>query len=344
MKRIFCVALCLQLIVPPAFGWGARGHRMIALLAVEGLTSGTPGWLKDEAVRRQIAFQSSECDRWRGWKSDILQHEHKQDHYLDIEQLDQFGLTIETIPHLRTEYLRAMIIAKHVHPERIAPYDAARDPDRTKEWPGQLLHGIAENYYKLQWSFCQVRILESLNDPKRTDQLAIAKASAIYHLGLLSHFIADAAQPLHTTEHFNGWTGENLKGYTTSNKFHGYIDTGVIERHDITLDSLRPLVKFERSVKPADPWDDVVAYVLRSHSHMEELYVLEKSGELDREPGKKLIEERLTDAAAMLAAMIDAAWKSSTPTEKQIAEFAYWDETLPAKIEAKNAATQPATR
>lgn len=329
-RNLLVVLVAAQCLGPPAAAWNAHGHRMITLLALDGLPVDAPAWLRDETIRKRIAFQASEPDRWRGWPSRTLQHEHKPEHFLDIEDLAQFGLTLETVPPFRTEYLRALAVAKHVHPEQVTqPYDAAKDPDRTKEWPGLLLHGIAENYAKLQAAFHQVRVLERLNDPQRDFQLQQARENAIYHMGVLSHYVGDAAQPLHTTRHFNGWVGANPRGYTTSDKFHAYIDGGVLARHRIDYDALKPQMRYELAVNGRDPWHDVVAYVRRSHGRMERTYELERSGDLNGEPGRAFIAECLHDGATMLAALYSAAWKGAAPNEKQVADFVFYDEQDP---------------
>src|SRR5262245_33474460 len=115
MARKLLQIIGLAIVIAFSGGWGASGHRTITRLALDGLPREAPSWLREAGTRERIAYQSSEPDRWRGWQSTTLQHEHKQDHYLDVELLSQFGLTLESIPKLRTEYLRAMIIAKHLH-------------------------------------------------------------------------------------------------------------------------------------------------------------------------------------------------------------------------------------
>ena len=348
MNRNILQILALAVILCAVSGWGAAGHRTITYLALDGLSPEAPAWLTNPVVRDRIAYQASEPDRWRGWASPILQHEHKQDHYLDVELLEQFGLTLDTVPKLRSEYLRAMIIAKHEHPEQVGPYDPATDPDRTKEWPGQALHGVAEQYAKLQSALNQARVIEALSQPQRAAQLEQARANVIYHMGVLSHYVGDLAQPLHTTKHFNGWVDDNPNQFTTDKKFHAFIDTGVVELHGVTYAGLRPLIKYDATVNAADPWDDVVAYVRRSFVEMQPLYELEKSGELRGPAGKELIERRMLDAGATLAAIYRAAYASSAPTPKQIADFQYFDESLPNEIRARPstlpaAQTQPAT-
>lgn len=338
----FAVAL---LSASRTFGWDAHGHRTITYLALDGLPADAPAWLRDPNIRDRIAFQASEVDRWRDTKNAAVKHTNPPDHYLDVDLLDQFGLTLETVPPLRNEYLRAMMIAKHEHPDKIDPYDAAADPDRAKEWPGFALHAISEHYGRLQAVFMQVRILERMNDPNRAFQLEQARANAIYHMGMLSHFVGDTAQPLHTTRHYNGWVGANPDGYTTAKTFHAFIDGGVLRHHGLNYDAIKPLVKYEILVNRADPWKDVLAYIRRSHDRFVPLYRLDRDGELKQAAGKQFISECLADGAAMLAAMYSAAWTGSAPDEKQYANFAFFDDLNPATLPGRQpAASQPTTQ
>lgn len=327
MKRLLIAALTGVWLVPTALAWNAAGHRLITILALDGLPADSPAWLRDETTRQRIAFQSSEPDRWRSWNSTYLHHENKPDHFLDIEDLDGFGLTLATIPPLRNEYRRAMAIAKHEHADKSKPYDVAKDADRTQEFAGDALHAIAEHYSKLQSSFNQVRVLEKINDPKRAFQLQQSRENAIYEMGILSHFVGDLAQPLHTTSNYNGWTSPNPNGYTDSRKFHSYIDGGVLAKHGLTAETVKPAVKYDVKLEnPRDPWQDMIKYISRSHERVEPLYELEKSGDLDKDKGKELITTCLSDGAATLSAMYAAAWATAAPNEKQIADFQFYDE------------------
>ena len=332
MRRLLIALLAIQLILPYAWGWGAHVHRTITYLALDGLPADAPAWLREAATKHRIAFQSNQVDRWRGWNSTVLKHENDPEHYLDVELLDQFGLTLETVPKLRREYLRALVIAKQQHPEKIDPYDPEKDPARTHEWPGFILHAIAEHYAKLQGAFNQVRILEKLADPARSRQLEQARAIAVYHLGCLGHFVADAAQPLHTTKHYNGWLGDNPQGYVWRDRFHAYIDEGFADRHEIGLAKLRSHVKYSTQVKAADPWDDVLTYMKRSHSRMKPLYELERDGKLDSPAGEQFIIERLADATSMFSALVWAAYTSAEPTEQQIESWVRYNGFDPSRL------------
>jgi hypothetical protein len=332
MRRLAATVLFVFLASPGGLGWDAHGHRTITYLALDAFPPGAPAWLRDAATRHRIAFQANQADRWKGWRSSPLNHTNRPDHFLDEEYLSQFDLTLETLPRLRREYVRALAVSKHVHPQQVDPYDVARDPDRIREWPGFVLHAIDEHFARLQASFNDVRILEKLNDPARAKQLEQARANAIYHMGLLSHFVADTAQPLHTTKHYNGWSGDNPNGYTTSRSIHSFIDGGAARLHGLTYATLRPHVKFNIKINAADPWKDILAHFRRSFEQVEPLYALERDGQLREAAGRKFIVERMADGAAMLGALYTAAYESAAPTDAQVAAFVRYNNFEPEKL------------
>lgn len=324
---IAVVLSCVGLAVP-ARAWDGHGHRLVTRIAMDGIALDPlmPDWLKTPDATRRAEYQAVEPDRWRGQRTPALSHINNPDHYLDIEDLEPFGLTLETMPSLRSEYTRRLAVAKFEHPERFAHYDAALDPFKDKEFPGFVAHSILEHYAKLQSSFRTLRTMEAAGLEGRAAQLEQARSNVLYHIGVLSHFVADAAQPLHTTRHFNGWSSlePNPHGYTTSNRFHAYIDGGVVELHQIDYASLRPAANFDRCVHAGDPWNDIIEHLERSFAHVEDLYRMEKDGTLDQEPGKRLIEARLLDGSSMLYSLIRAAWETSEPDGGEIRRFIGW--------------------
>lgn len=332
MGRRLRVALALLLIPGAALGWGAHGHRTITYIALDALGADGPAWLRERAVRDRIAEESNEPDRWRATTMPAMGHENNPDHYIDVDKLGQFGLTLETVPHLRYDYLQAMAVAKHVHPEMVDPYDRRSDPDGSGEWPGFVPHAITEHYAKLRSSFNTLRMLESTNDPRRASQLELAKVNVVHEMGMLSHFVADASQPLHTTKHHHGWVGENPESYTTDKRIHAYIDTDILQVHGFTYDSLRTEVKFDQAVAAADPWEDTIRYIARSHAQVEPLYRMEKDKRLVGPEGKRFIADRLCDGAAMLGALYRAAWEGSAPTEREISAFVKYNSLDPGLL------------
>lgn len=333
LPRLAVIA-CFLWGAAPALAWDAHGHRTITLLAVDAMhekiapkaRDGQLAFVFAASGRAQAGYQSGEPDRYRAIRLGQLRHENEPDHYIDVEDLEQFGLTLDTVPPLRTEYLRAMVIAKHTHPENVKPYNERRDPARTQEWPGFLPHAIVVHYGKLISSFRQVRVLEFLADPKRADQLAAARANVIFEMGQLSHFVGDAAQPLHTTTHHHGWVGDNPSGFTTNYGFHAYIDGTVLGIHQFNYDALKGKCTVAHPVNKNDPWADVLAHIQRSYDKVRPLYELQKSGDLEKDPGKAFIAERLCDGATMLGSLYAAAWEASAMVEKDATDFLRYDD------------------
>jgi hypothetical protein len=137
-------------------------------------------------------------------------------------------------------------------------------------------------------------------------------------MGRLSHYIGDAAQPLHTTRHYNGWVGSNPRGYTRERSFHGYVDGKLMRIHGLTYATLRPQIRHAVKTDAGDPWNEILAYLHRSFQRFETLYRLERDGELEREPGRQLMRDCLGDGITMLSALYRDAWAGTRPTEKQI--------------------------
>jgi len=320
-------ALCLALSASIAGAWDAVGHRAITSLAIEQLSPQGPVWLKDKTISMRVADQANVPDRWRGIKVSQLQHANNPEHYFDLEDLEPYELEFKKIPTLRVEFIKQLLEIRVQKGWKLPPkpINPARDPDKTQEWPGFLPYAMVETYGKLQSAFRVMRVLEQINDPARAHQLEQAKADATVHLGILAHYVGDAAQPLHTTKHHHGWVGDNPSNFTTDRGFHSYIDGGVIKLHRIDADAVRPFCKGPAKVDGRDPWNDVLVYIERSFEKVVPLYELKKSGDLEKDPGKEFIEERLADAAMMLAGLTEAAWNAADPSPSDIADFKKYD-------------------
>lgn len=321
------VAVVLLLAASPAIGWDAAGHRMITQLAIEGLPQDSAPWLKNPDTISRITDQAVVPDRWRSTKIAQLQHANNPDHYFDLEDLEPYGIKFAEIPTLRIEFIKRLmeIRCQKGWTSSPKPVNPARDTDKTQEWPGFLPWAIAEQYGKVQSAMRVIRILEQLDDPGRALQLEQAKQDAGVHMGILAHYVGDAAQPLHTTKHHHGWVGDNPKNYTTDRGIHSYIDGGVIRLHKIDAESVRPGCKFTMQIDERDPWGNILVYIQRSFDGVEPLYELKKTGELEKSPGKEFIESRLADAAAMLEGLYEAAWRGAEPDKRDVDEFTRYD-------------------
>lgn len=343
MNRGLVVGIVASGLAGTALGWDAPGHRAITTVAMENfrakISDTSLAWTGEGNWPKVIADQATMPDRWRNVRAPALAHVNNPDHYIDVEDLVDLGLSLRTIEPLRHEFAGQLALARKEHPGAGRQSNPARDTAKTDAYPGFLPQAIGEQYARLVSNLKTMRTLAKLNEPARGAQLETARLNVAWSLGVLSHFVGDAAQPLHTTRHHHGWVGENPNGYTTRKEIHADIDATVLAKHNLYEDAIRAAFKSDRSdlaaVDESNPWASVLAHIERSHAAMEEIYKLDKSGDLWKEPGKALITQRLSDATEMLAALYNAAWEASTPSDDDVKTFVKYDGFEAGKSEAK---------
>jgi hypothetical protein len=316
-------SLGLLLALTPAAlqAWYEPGHRIINQLALDSLPADFPAWIREPANTERIVFLSQEPDRWRRTREELLQHDNGLDHFFDTEQLADAGIDLATLTPFRYQFAAQFAVARAAHPERFPAIDPAKDRDRSLEWPGFLPWAIAEYYAKLLTQFSYLKTYERYGSP---DEIANARANAIYVMGVMGHFVGDGSQPLHTTIHKSGWIGANPHHYSTAD-FHALVDGGFIAKAGITADLLAPQVvpaaPLDLTPKPdgRDPaFVDVVDYLQSTWRTVEPLYRMVQEHKLtDASPnnreGRAFFEERLLAAGEMLGSLWLTAWRQATP-------------------------------
>lgn len=313
--------LLVALVCARARAWDGYGHRMITRMALTNLDADMPAWLKDEQTVTAAADLSQQPDRWRGVRVAQLTHLNNPDHYIDVEDLGQLGMSLKALPPLRHEYARAIERARSApgfKPDPLLPPEnPARDFAKTDEYPGFLPHATLEAYGKVVSAFKMVRTVEGMKDPSRAAQVEAAQWNARVHIGFLSHYVGDAAQPLHTTRHHHGWVGPNPEGYTTDKNIHRYIDGDILRIHHVDDALVGPACDWSRKLESSGLWDQAIAHIERSHAQMEPLYKFEKAGQLTQDVGRDFIVERLADAASQLSALLECAWREAAPSPQE---------------------------
>src|SRR5262245_51867869 len=111
-RRVRLAALVIAGLASQALAWNAHGHRTVTRLALDGLSPEAPSWLHDPTVMSRIVDQANEPDRWRSIHTPAILHEANPEHYIDIEDLDQYGLTLAQLPEYRYECVRMMVQAR----------------------------------------------------------------------------------------------------------------------------------------------------------------------------------------------------------------------------------------
>lgn len=325
--RTFLVGAAIfahETVTSPALGWGGEGHYAVTLLALDAMEqdmgADAPTWLFTDDYRWRAAYQSRDPDRRRSTSSDVLSHENTPEHFLDVEELADFGLTLRTLPRLRYQFIGAVLEARKANGKM---WDEEADPAMAYIWAGTAPYAAMEAYWKLRNDFTTIRLLEAqpdtARDPVMSAMLTQARANAVLHIGDLSHWIGDLAQPLHTTIHHHGWVGDNPNGYTTEGGIHGFIDSGVLEKFGLIYSTIAPQVEVRCiEVDDADPWGDILTEIEISFAQLEPLYVFERDDQFNSEESKQFILDRITHGADTLAGFIAAAWRNSEPSERDM--------------------------
>src|SRR5262249_56805930 len=147
-------------------------------------------------------------------------------------------------------------------------------------------------------------------NPKRDPRYG-AQDIAFYR-GWLAHYTADGAQPLHDTIHHDGWQGKNPKEYTTDPRVHGRFESAFVDLIQVTDADLTPLMTKPRTL--ADPFAAILAHLDDAATHVEDVYILDKSGALadkNNAQAAKLVRMQLAKAAALLRDLASTAWVES---------------------------------
>ncbi len=299
-----------------------EGHRAINLLALDALPAEFPAFVTTPAARERVAFLAGEADRWRNSDEPSLRHENALDHFIDLEDLADYGIKVSELTPFRYEFAAQVALARSRHPGRFALNPATSNPDRTKEWPGFLPWAMAEGYARLESAFSYLKAYEEAGT---REEVQNAQANVIHLMGVMGHFVGDAAQPLHTTKHYNGWVGPNPQGYTTSRGFHSWVDGGYIaKRNVLDMPALRARVvpvsvpALRAASGRSSAFQRSVDFVLEQHRQVEPLYRLDKEKKLSSEgprgaEGVPFFQEQLLRGSRFLAELWVTAWQQAPP-------------------------------
>jgi len=321
LARITLVAALLCSLLPRARAWDYEGHRAVNLLALNALPADFPAFATTPAARERIAFLAGEPDRWRNMGGDLtLAHANGPDHYFDLEQLADYGLTPQTVPPLRYDLVAWLALYRNAHPERFAPIDPLKDKDHTRELIGFAPYAITEYCGKLRSAFSYLKAFQNYGGAP--EEIANAQANVIYLMGVMGHYVGDCAQPLHVTIHHHGWIGANPMNYATNASFHGWIDGGFFRKiGGIPVAALAPNIRPAKIVgdplKPDDLFHEVMAYLLQTKRQVETLYQLEKAGKLspgngNSAEGRAFLEAQLVRGGQMLGNLWYSEWQQAT--------------------------------
>jgi hypothetical protein len=319
MKLLPALFVVLTIAAGPLRAWDYEGHRIVNKLAITSLPKDFPIAVNAPATAERIAFLSGEPDRWRNSTNVTFKHAHAQEHYLDVDDLEPLGLTPKTASPFRYDFIAQLKSAREKHPEKFAPIDPGKNSDHTRDLIGMLPWALNEQFAKLQSAFSYLKTFEQFGGTP--EEIQNARDNIIYQMGVIGHFAGDAAQPLHTTKHYNGWVGPNPNRYSTNKSIHSWIDGGFIRRAEVKFEQLSPKVrgaKLLSSKGTAVPgvFEDSMAFILEQFALVEKTYQLDRDGKLspnrgDVTEGKEFIGGQLIKGGQFLGDLWFTAWQSA---------------------------------
>jgi hypothetical protein len=290
--RLVPCLLTVLLLANSAWPWGNEGHMAINRVAAEKLPADVPAFLRNAA--EQLAYLGPEPDRWREKSEWALKLSQEPDHFIDLELIE--GMTL---PPDRYSYYRALEARRQQQPgqpDNLLPERVGLQPYITMEIFGRLT--VAFREYR-----------HALRDHANPE---FAERNAILYAGWMGHFVADAANPLHTTVNYNGWTTANPNGYTTANTIHWKMEVAFVAANlkQLPFADLVPA----KATRLDNPFQDYVAYLHRSNDYVEKVYQIEKAGGFEAAgtpESRQFIEQRMAYGADMLRNLWYTAWLDS---------------------------------
>ncbi len=279
-------AMVFPALTPPAHAWESEGHRMINRLAVTTLPDDIPAFLRTPSAINEIEYLGPEPDRWRSAAEPELSAAQAPEHFIDLELADALG----PLPHKRLDF-EAKVFAAGQRPEKIG----------LQPWEAD------EVWERLKAAMRQYRAMHAAGE-----DTAPVEAAIIFYAGWLGHYVGDASQPLHVTVQYNGWTGPNPNGYTTSHQIH-HLFEGPFVAANIHASDVEPLMTPAKAI-PGDMFDAYVAYIRTTAKYVEKVYQLEKAGGFvgaGTAESRAFTASRLAAGASMLRDMIYSAWIDS---------------------------------
>ena len=323
MKTFLTLLTALNLCAPLARAWDYEGHRIVNQLALASLPTNFPAFTLLPAAQERIAFLAGEADRWRNSTNPAAKHGSAPEHYLDVDDIPLHGLTAKTASPFRYDFAGALRLAREKNPDKFPVIDPAKNADHTRELVGFLPWAINDYFAKLESGFSYLRTFQEFGGTP--EEIANAQQNIIYIMGVMGHFAGDAAQPLHTTKHFNGWVGPNPEHYSTNNRIHSWIDGGFIRATRITAAELKPQVRTAHSfwtnaISDNDVFGESMQFILDQNALVEPLYAMDRDGKLSprsetvRE-GRKFISGQLIKGGQFLGDLWFSAWQNA-PMDK----------------------------
>lgn len=289
-----------------AWAWGATGHEWVSGIAVELLPEEIPAFVRTPEAAADIAVMGREPDRSKGAGKT---HDSERDPAHWISLADD-GAVLGVLPFKDL-------------PETREAYDTLlRAKGFTQYQAGYLPYAIVDGWQQIRKDFAYwraaVKGAETAATPEERawfeSDRRLRERLTLRDIGVWSHFVGDASQPLHVSVHYEGWGNyPNPNGYTMKD-IDAYFE-GEFIRHNLVRAKVAAEVGPFRDCRCSIE-DQTKALILATLSQVEPLYDLDKHGAFaaGNRRGIAFATARLGAGAQATRDMIVDAWRASADT------------------------------
>jgi hypothetical protein len=298
IMRFLAASVCVAVLLTSSVrGWGVTGHRVIARVAIQTLPTDVPPFLARQVD--WIGGRSITPDNYRAASEPFIKMAEDPSHEWHVEAV----AFLKSVPRSRVEFIQAL----YDEHRRVATTDPARARTINVTGTGLLPFTTIEIYERLKVTFRTWRDQQKAGEDTRFTEL-----DAAFYAGWLSHYVADAAMPLHSSIHHDGWIGENPRNYARSGELHWGFENDFVNLMELSDDDVRPRVTAARALD--DPFTSILEHVGRAHTRVEQVYQLEQQrafGDRSNAAARALVLTCTSEAATMLRDLVYTAWVSS---------------------------------
>jgi hypothetical protein len=223
-RSILIGAVLAAATAAPALGWGSTGHQTLSRAGAQAFPASLPAFIRTPDAIDAIAALSVQPDRSKGSGNP---HDADRDpgHYLDLGDDGSVdgAVSLDALP-----------------PSREA-YDTALRAARTDQYRvGFLPFSIIDGWEQIVKDFAIWRAdTAGLRTSTQPDDRGFFERDrrlwemlTIRDIGVWSHYVGDASQPLHVSIHYNGWGPyPNPSGYSTDNHLHARFEGAFVRAH-----------------------------------------------------------------------------------------------------------------
>jgi hypothetical protein len=305
-RKLAAMAVAAGLLVAAGqcWAWGAIGHEFVSGVAIEELPDSVPAFVRAPEAAAEIAVMGRELDRSKG-AGETHDKERDPGHYVDLaDDGSVFGvLPIDKLPVTREDY------DSQLRAKGFTQYKA-----------GYLPYSIVDGWQQVRKDFAYwraaVKGAETATTPEERAWFEadrkLREKLTLRDIGIWSHYVGDATQPMHVSVHFNGWGDfPNPNGYTNAKTIHAYFE-GAFVRQNANRGAIAAGVGIYAECKCTIE-ERTRTLLLATLAQLEPLYKLEKEGgfKTGDQRGVAFATARLSAGAQAVRDLIIDAWLAS---------------------------------